>query len=240
LRAELPHLQEQAASFAIRVQPGQRALVEGDPCFHLRPTSNEDTTAMPGTKQDATPPQEPSLARLVTLLESIKDRTASPETEQWLNREYGVQSDLYQEIAGWVNRGVEEGWAANFEIDGPRYRRSLLSAPCEKTFFFSITAVLMDSAGNTQGHPEDSFRVHFHAHPYGVQNGRPAGRWRRASRTQRLVSWSLDVAGPWKPPLPGGPGRRGDLVDLSSGGTHFVRCSTTTVSASCVSPAFLQ
>ncbi|MDR5761215.1 DUF4863 family protein [Caballeronia sp. LZ035] len=125
---------------------------------------------MPETNQDATPPQEPLLARLFTLLEGIKDRTASPEVEQWLNREYGVQSDLYQQIAQWVKRGVQDGWAANLEIDGPRYRRSLLSAPCEKTCFFSITVVLMDSAGNTQGHPEDSFRGHFHAHPYGEFN----------------------------------------------------------------------
>ncbi|MDR5824162.1 DUF4863 family protein [Caballeronia sp. LZ043] len=125
---------------------------------------------MPGTRHDAPPPQEALLARLITLLERIKDKTASAEVEHWLNGELSVQSALYQEIAQGVKRGVQEGWAANLEIDGPRYRRSLLSAPCEKTFFFSVTVVLMDSTGNTQGNPEDSFRGHYHAHPYGEFN----------------------------------------------------------------------
>jgi hypothetical protein len=43
---------------------------------------------------------------------------------------------------------VEDGWAANVELDGPVYRRSRIAEPSERTQHFSITAVYMDSRGN--------------------------------------------------------------------------------------------
>lgn len=109
-------------------------------------------------------------ARVVPLLKAIKDMTAGTEVEQWLNANYGAESELYRELARLITLGVHEGWAADTEIAGPRYRRSRLAAPSEQTCFFSITAVLMDSTGTTQNNPEGSFRGDQHLHPYGEFN----------------------------------------------------------------------
>lgn len=61
-----------------------------------------------------------------------------------------------------TRKGVEEGWAANIEIDGPHYRRSKIALPREDTRFFSITTVYMQS--------EEVFAGQYHSHPYGEIN----------------------------------------------------------------------
>ena len=110
------------------------------------------------------------IAASVPFLEEIKNMTAGTAVEQWLNAKYGPGSALYDELAALVKTGVEEGWAANIEIQGRRYRRSRICEPTPETLGFSITVVYMDSTGNTQGNPEHSFRGDYHAHPYGEFN----------------------------------------------------------------------
>ncbi|WP_321939743.1 DUF4863 family protein [Paraburkholderia sp. J8-2] len=110
------------------------------------------------------------IARLIPFLQEVKDMTAGIETEQWLNAKYGVESALYKELARLITLGAEGGWAADIEVAGPRYRRSLVVAPSAQTFFFSVTAVLLDSTDNTPQNPEGSFRADLHFHPYGEIN----------------------------------------------------------------------
>ncbi|NPT55006.1 4-hydroxylaminobenzoate lyase [Paraburkholderia elongata] len=110
------------------------------------------------------------VARCTPFLQEVKDMTTSAEVEQWLNTKYGVESELYKDLSRLITLGVKEGWAADVEIAGPRYRRARLVVPCVETFFFSITAVLMDSTDNTQNNPEGSFRGDYHSHPYGEFN----------------------------------------------------------------------
>ncbi|WP_266180415.1 DUF4863 family protein [Dyella humicola] len=114
--------------------------------------------------------QDEFLARLIPVLQEVKDMTTSTEVEQWLNSTYGVESELYKDLARLVSLGLKEGWVADVEIAGSRYRRAQLAAPSAETFFFSITGVLMDSTDNSQGNPEDSFRGGYHSHPYGEIN----------------------------------------------------------------------
>jgi hypothetical protein len=104
------------------------------------------------------------------LLQEVKDMTTSSEVEERLNTKYGIESELYRDLARLIILGVKEGWAADTEVAGPRYRRSRLVAPCVETFFFSATAVLLDSTDNTQDNPEGSFRADYHLHPYGEIN----------------------------------------------------------------------
>ncbi|NML44547.1 DUF4863 family protein [Ramlibacter sp. G-1-2-2] len=113
---------------------------------------------------------EALIARSIPFLEEVKDMTASTEVERWLNEKYGPGSELYQALSALVQMGVQEGWAANVEIDGPAYRRSRIAEPSERTLHFSITAVYMDSTGNHQGHPDRRFRGQYHGHPYGEFN----------------------------------------------------------------------
>lgn len=122
-------------------------------------------------------PQHPShpdrdalIAASLPFLEEIKDRTAGTDVERWLNAVHGPGSALYERLAELVRRGVRDGWAANVEVGGPRYRRSRIAEPTAETLHFSITAVYMDSTGNTQRNPDDSLRGDYHAHPYGEFN----------------------------------------------------------------------
>ena len=110
------------------------------------------------------------IARLIPFLQEVKDMTTSTEVEQWLNTKHGVESALYKDLARLLTLGVKDGWAAHVEIAGPRYRRSQLVLPSSETFFFSATAVLMDSTGTAQNNLEGSFRGGYHSHPYGEIN----------------------------------------------------------------------
>ncbi len=102
------------------------------------------------------------IQRSIKLLDEIKDMTPGSEVERWLNKTYGPGSDLYDNLARLIKAGVEEGWAANIEVDGRRYRRSRICDPTAETFNFSITAVYMDS--------RERYRGQYHAHPYGEMN----------------------------------------------------------------------
>lgn len=106
----------------------------------------------------------------IPFLDEVKNMTAGTAVERWLNAKFGPETAFFQSLAGLVKKGVADGWAANVEIDGPRYRRSRIAEPSERTLHFSITAVLMDSTGNAQGHPDHRFRGQYHAHPYGEFN----------------------------------------------------------------------
>jgi hypothetical protein len=106
----------------------------------------------------------------IEFLSKIKDKTAGATIEQWLNDTYGPDSETYQRIADLVIEGVAQGWAANTEISGPHYRRSRLCEPCAETFYFSITAVYMDSKGHELDNHQRTFRGDYHCHPYGELN----------------------------------------------------------------------
>ncbi|WP_408209074.1 4-hydroxylaminobenzoate lyase [Paraburkholderia sediminicola] len=111
------------------------------------------------------------IAKCLPFLDEVKDLTTGSEVERWLNEKYGTSSEFYKDLKRLITIGVvEEGWAANVEISGRRYRRARLVDPSEETFGFSITAVYMDSTGNDQNNPEGSFRGDYHAHPYGEFN----------------------------------------------------------------------
>jgi len=110
------------------------------------------------------------IERSIPFLREVKDMTTGTETEAWLNARYPPGSPLYEDLAALVKAGIEEGWAANVEIRGRKYRRSRIADPSDTTFHFSITTVYMDSTGNRQGNPENSFRGDYHSHPYGEFN----------------------------------------------------------------------
>ena len=122
------------------------------------------------SQTQSTSTKDELFARFIPLLQEVKDMTTSTEVEQWLNTKYGVESKLYTELARLITLGVQVGWAADTEVAGLRYRRSQVGVPCADTFFFSITAVLLDSTDNTQNNPGSSFRAGYHLHPYGEFN----------------------------------------------------------------------
>ncbi|WP_268990245.1 DUF4863 family protein [Dyella monticola] len=83
----------------------------------------------------STPSKGELVARFIPFLQEVKDMTTSIEVEQWLNAKYGVEGELYKDLSRLITLGVKEGWAADIEVAGPRYRRSRLVMPSAETFF---------------------------------------------------------------------------------------------------------
>lgn len=90
------------------------------------------------------------------------DRTPGHELEAYLNKNYGPGNALYEDLCKYTKLGVEEGWAANIEMDGPKYRRSKILLPSPETRYMSITTVYMNS--------EEVYAGQYHQHPYGEIN----------------------------------------------------------------------
>jgi uncharacterized protein DUF4863 len=117
--------------------------------------------------------REELIERSIPFLRDVKDMTPGVAMEKWLNEKYDQSSDLYKDFARLIKLGVEEGWAANQEVDGPNYRRSRILEPSPETFHFSITAVYMDSKDARRikdEHGDEVLRGQFHGHPYGELN----------------------------------------------------------------------
>lgn len=113
------------------------------------------------------------IERSISFLREVKDMTPSAAMEVWLNTEYGETSETYRELARLIKLGVEEGWAANIEVEGPNYRRSRIAEPSAETFHFSITAVYMNSTDRRtfkDDDHDDVLRGQYHGHPYGELN----------------------------------------------------------------------
>jgi hypothetical protein len=72
-------------------------------------------------------------------------RTPGKDLERRLNRHYGPGNAFYEDFCDLVKKGIDEGWAASGELDGPRYRRGRISLPSAETLFMSITTVFFDS-----------------------------------------------------------------------------------------------
>jgi hypothetical protein len=95
---------------------------------------------------------------------SFVSSTPGKNLETRLNRDFGPGTPFYDTFAAIVRQAINrnENWLATDEIDGPKYRRSIISAPCERSRYFSITAVYMES--------DDPYRGQYHLHPYGEIN----------------------------------------------------------------------
>jgi hypothetical protein len=100
--------------------------------------------------------------RSVPFLDVVRNRTAGPKLETWLNETYGPGSSLYDDLARMITDGVSDGWAACTKVDGPGYRRGRIAEPSAELHYFSITAVYMDSV--------EPYRGQYHQHPYGELN----------------------------------------------------------------------
>lgn len=92
----------------------------------------------------------------------IEDLTPSKDLEEFLNKNYGPGNPLYEDMCKYVKIGLEEGWCANIDMDGPKYRRSKIRLPSQDTRWLSITTVYMES--------QEEYSGQYHRHPYGEIN----------------------------------------------------------------------
>ncbi len=116
-------------------------------------------------------------------------RTPGKDLEARLNKEYGPGNPYYEDLCRYVRQGLEEGWVAQTEISGPKYRRGKITLPTAETRYFSITTVYMES--------QDEFRGQYHAHPYGEINCVVQVRQdRRAEGDAGMAGRGMDVSRP--------------------------------------------
>ncbi|KAF2681354.1 hypothetical protein K458DRAFT_309798 [Lentithecium fluviatile CBS 122367] len=108
------------------------------------------------------PTSQKLLKRCQDFFNEIENFTPGKDLEAYLNTHYGPGNPIYEDLCSHTRQGLEEGWVANIEIDGPTYRRSKIAVPKEETRFLSITTVYMNS--------QEGFSGQYHAHPYGEIN----------------------------------------------------------------------
>jgi len=92
----------------------------------------------------------------------VENLTPGKDLEAWLNKHYGPGNPIYEDLCAYTLQGLKEGWVANIEMDGAKYRRSKVCLPRAETRYFSITTVYMDS--------EEEYYGQYHKHPYGEIN----------------------------------------------------------------------
>jgi hypothetical protein len=90
-------------------------------------TSNQESQMVPTGKH------KPELMKLVgEVLGDLEGRPLDAEMESRLNEHFGPQTATYRRLSELLSAGVEEGWAAYVDIQGPNYRRGRLAEPSTK------------------------------------------------------------------------------------------------------------
>ncbi|KAJ9611226.1 hypothetical protein H2200_004409 [Cladophialophora chaetospira] len=92
----------------------------------------------------------------------VKNLTPGHALESRLNATHGPGTPYYESFRASILQGLQDGWVAQTELDGPKYRRGRIAPPTPESNFISITTVYMSS--------EDEYRGQYHAHPYGEIN----------------------------------------------------------------------
>ncbi|KAK5724161.1 hypothetical protein LTR17_013542 [Elasticomyces elasticus] len=101
-------------------------------------------------------------ARSLEFLKEVQNLTPGKELEIRLNRDYGPGNEYYEDFCKYIKQGLEEGWVATANIEGPTYRRGKISLPVADNLYMSLTAVYFDS--------QEEFSGQYHKHPYGEIN----------------------------------------------------------------------
>jgi hypothetical protein len=95
-------------------------------------------------------------------LDEVMNQTPGKELELWLNETHGAASGLYQRLSAVVTAGAGDGWTTQAESTDRGYVRNRILEPVERTHYFSITVIYLDSVA--------PMREAYHVHPYGEIN----------------------------------------------------------------------
>ncbi|TVY80553.1 hypothetical protein LSUE1_G003250 [Lachnellula suecica] len=124
--------------------------------------SSTDPAANTEVDIEAYPTAKKLVNRAHEFFSEIDNITPGKALEATLNTTYGPGTPYYSDFCALIKQGLSEGWVANIEVDGPKYRRSKICLPSSQTHYFSITTVYMDS--------KEEYRGQYHVHPYGEIN----------------------------------------------------------------------
>ncbi|KAF7539579.1 hypothetical protein G7054_g2030 [Neopestalotiopsis clavispora] len=123
---------------------------------------NQKTDAAAVLDLSKYPAAQELVDRCNQFFEEVEDLTPGKDLEARLNKQYGPGNPYYEDFCRLVRQGLKEGWVAETELAGQKYRRGKIALPSAKSRYFSITTVYMES--------EDEFSGQYHQHPYGEIN----------------------------------------------------------------------
>ena len=96
---------------------------------------------------------EADLRRQISeLTDSIASMPLDEKLQDWLNREYGANSERFERLRDTCREGVADGWLCQYEAGGIRYGR--VFKPADDLQRFSVDVVDMsDVVGPHHRHP---------------------------------------------------------------------------------------
>ena len=104
----------------------------------------------------------------------IAGRPLGPELDDWLNRECGPGTPVYQDLKAACQAGVAEGWLCDREGGGIRYGR--IFKPADDLHGFSVDVVdMQDVVGPHHSHPNGEIDLIMPIDGEAQVDGRPAG-----------------------------------------------------------------
>jgi len=108
------------------------------------------------------------------LTAQIAGKALDADLQDWLNREHGAASAVYQQLRQDCEAGVAEGWLCDREGGGIRYGR--IFKPASDLHGFSVDVVDMtDIAGPHHVHPEGEIDLVMPLEGDARFDGQPAG-----------------------------------------------------------------
>jgi len=118
--------------------------------------------------------QEKFRNELSRIAQQIKGRELNQILADWLNSEYGVESEQYQSLKNLCQVGVAEGWLCNREGGGIKYGR--VFKPADDLAGFSVDVVEMENiAGPHHVHPLGEIDLIMPLQGDALFDGAPAG-----------------------------------------------------------------
>ena len=112
--------------------------------------------------------------QIAQLTVRLAGRPLDAGLEDWLNAEYGPQSEGYRQLKQSCETGVAEGWLCDRDAGGIRYGR--VFKPAADLHGFSVDVVDMkDIAGPHHVHPEGEIDLVLPIEGDARFDGRPAG-----------------------------------------------------------------
>ena len=104
----------------------------------------------------------------------IAGRPLGPELDDWLNRECGPGTPVYQDLKAACQAGVAEGWLCDRKGGGIRYGR--IFKPADDLHGFSVDVVdMQDVVGPHHSHPNGEIDLIMPIDGEAQFDGRPAG-----------------------------------------------------------------
>jgi hypothetical protein len=108
------------------------------------------------------------------LTAQIAGKALDADLQNWLNREHGAGSAVYQQLRQDCEAGVAEGWLCDREGGGIRYGRIFKPAP--DLHGYSVDVVDMtEIAGPHHAHPNGEIDLIMPIDPDARFDGQPAG-----------------------------------------------------------------